>query len=53
MIAGKPHLYNLANDIHEDHDVAALHPEKVKELVAIVLKEHKPNNKFKITLPQL
>lgn len=27
-------LYNLANDIHEDHDRAAELPEKVKELQA-------------------
>ena len=53
MIAGKPHLYNLANDVHEDHDVAALHPEKVKELIEIVLKEHTPSKNFKITLPQI
>ena len=53
MIAGKPHLYNLANDIHEDHDVAAFHPEKVKELIEIVLKEHTPSEDFRITLPKL
>lgn len=27
-------LYNLANDIHEDHDLAASHPDKVRELQA-------------------
>ena len=53
VIAGKPHLYNLADDVHEDHDVAALHPEKVKELIEIVLKEHTPSKNFKITLPQI
>lgn len=29
-----PKLYNLAADIHEDHDLAAAMPEKVKELQA-------------------
>ena len=29
---GKPFLYNLAEDIHEDHDVAAEHPEIVKQM---------------------
>jgi arylsulfatase A-like enzyme len=28
-------LYNLANDIHEDHDLTATQPEKVKELQAL------------------
>jgi arylsulfatase A-like enzyme len=29
-----PELYNLADDIGEKHDLAATHPEKVKELMA-------------------
>ena len=29
-----PELYNLAEDIGEKHDLAATHPEKVKELMA-------------------
>lgn len=28
-------LYNLARDLHEDHDLASEHPEKVKELQAL------------------
>jgi len=32
--AGSVHLYNLAKDIHEDNDLAAQNPEKVKELSA-------------------
>lgn len=31
---GTVKLFNLAKDIHEDHDLAAEHPEKVKELAA-------------------
>jgi hypothetical protein len=29
-----PKLYNLAQDIHEDKDLSAINPEKVKELQA-------------------
>ncbi len=32
--AGSVQLYNLAKDIHEDNDVAAANPDKVKELTA-------------------
>lgn len=48
---GVSSLYNLATDIHEDHDVAAAHPDKVKKLEAIVHKAHLPNAYFKVTLP--
>ena len=53
MIAkrGKPELYNLATDIHEDHNVAYQHPEIVKELVEIVRREHIHNPHFKVTIP--
>jgi arylsulfatase A-like enzyme len=30
-----PKLYNVVTDVHEDHDVAATNPEKVKELQAL------------------
>lgn len=53
VVKGKPRLYNLANDIHEDHDIAAEHPEKVKELVEIVMREHRQNDLFPVTLPTL
>ena len=52
---GKCKLFNLANDIHEDHDVSAQHPEVVKELVKIIYEQHTtPDvNEFKtVTLPQ-
>lgn len=32
--AGSVHLYNLAKDIHEDNDLSAENPDKVKELSA-------------------
>lgn len=48
---GVPHLYNLDNDIHEDHDLATQHPEKVAELVDIVYREHTPSEHFSVTLP--
>lgn len=37
---GKCQLYDLATDLHEDHDLAADHPEIVRELVEIIHKEH-------------
>lgn len=48
---GKPELYNLADDIHEDHDVAAEHPDIVDRLVKIVRREHTPNPHFSVTVP--
>lgn len=33
-------LYNLATDIHEDNDVAAQHPDIVRELVDIIKAQH-------------
>lgn len=49
--SGKPELYNLADDIHENHNIAAEHPEIVKELVDIVRMEHRNSELFPITLP--
>lgn len=49
---GVPHLYNLATDIHEDNDVASENPQVVDELVAIVMREHRDNKLFPITLPK-
>ena len=48
---GTPHLYNLAEDLHEDRDVAARHPEITEQLIQIVRKEHRPSELFKVTLP--
>lgn len=49
---GVPHLYNLADDIHEDHDVAAQHPELVDQMKQVILREHRPNDLFPVTLPK-
>lgn len=48
---GVPHLYNLATDLHEDQDIAAAHPEVVKELIDIIKKEHTDSPDYKVTLP--
>lgn len=50
-INGIVHLYNLADDIHEDRDVAALHPDIVSRMKAIIRKEHIPSLMFPVTLP--
>lgn len=49
---GKPELYNLADDIHEDNDVAPQNPEIVTHLVEVIKKEHRENPHFKVTLPE-
>ncbi len=49
---GQCMLYDLATDLHEDHDVAAQNPKIVNELKAIIRKEHTNSNMFPITLPQ-
>lgn len=51
--AGQPHLYDLSKDLHEDNDIAAQHPEIVKELVAIIHSQHVESPYFKVTLPTL
>ena len=48
---GKPELYNLAEDIHEDHDVAAQHPDVVAAMKQIIKEQHTPSKHFKVTLP--
>lgn len=49
---GIPELYNLASDIHEDHDIAAKHPEIVSRLIDIIHREHIDNPDFPVTIPQ-
>ena len=49
---GEPHLYDLATDIHEDHDIAAQHPDIVEQMVGIIHREHRPSELFKVTLPE-
>lgn len=50
-IGGTPHLYHLASDPHEDHDVAAQHPDIVRELVAIARSQHTESPHFPVTMP--
>ena len=45
-------LFDLANDIHEDTNVASRYPKIVKELKDIVKKEHVPSPIFSVTLPK-
>ena len=49
---GEVHLYDLANDLHEDHDVAAAHPEVVKKMKAFIKQDHTDSPLFRVTLPQ-
>ena len=48
---GKPFLYNLKDDIHEDNDLGAIYPDKLAELIRIVHQEHTDSKLFPITLP--
>lgn len=45
-------LYDLASDIHEDHDVAAQHPDIVAQMVEVIYREHKDSPLFNVTLPE-
>ena len=52
---GKCRLYDLRKDLHEDHDVAAQHPDVVKKMVDIIYKEHTASNVplfNEVTLPK-
>lgn len=49
---GVPHLYDLKNDLHENHDIAGQHSEIVNRMVDIIYQEHRPSELFKVTLPQ-
>ena len=49
---GKPHLYDLSKDVHEDNDIAEQHPEIVKQMVGIAHSQHTESPYFKVTLPE-
>ena len=49
---GKPSLYNLKTDIHEDNDIALQHPDIVEKMKAIIFEQHTPNPYFSVTLPE-
>lgn len=48
---GEPHLYNLADDLHEDNDISLLHPDITAAMIDIIYAEHRPSSLFKVTLP--
>ena len=48
---GKPHLYDLSVDVHEDNDLAAQHPDIVKQMVEIAHSQHTESPYFKVTMP--
>jgi arylsulfatase A-like enzyme len=49
---GKPYLYDLSKDIHEDNDIAESNPEIVRRMIEIIKKEHTPSPYFTVTLPE-
>ncbi|WP_291589879.1 arylsulfatase [Bacteroides sp.] len=49
---GKPSLYNLKTDIHEDNDIALQHPDIVEKMKAIIFEQHTPNQHFSVMLPK-
>ncbi len=51
VVKGVPRLYDLASDLHEDHDLAAQHPELVGQMTAIIRAQHTPSELFRVTLP--
>lgn len=48
---GKPALYDLATDPHEDHDLAEKHPDMVRKLVQKIYDDHTDSPLFPVTLP--
>jgi arylsulfatase A-like enzyme len=49
---GIPYLYNLDVDLHEDNDIAAVHPGLVQTMISILRLEHTPSPHFNVTLPE-
>lgn len=49
---GTPYLYDLSNDVHEDHNIAAVHPDIVKQMKEIIKREHRDSGIFPVTLPE-
>lgn len=50
---GIPELYDLQTDLHEDHDMARLHPKQVEQMIRVLHREHRPHALFPVTLPHL
>ncbi len=51
-VKGEPRLYNLAEDIHEDNDIASEHPDIVKQMIEIANAEHTESEYFRVTMPK-
>ncbi len=51
--SGKPLLYNLALDIHEDTDIASQHPDIVRKMLNVIHEQHIDNPNFKVTIPPM
>lgn len=51
---GNVKLFDLATDVHEDHDVAAQHPDIVKKMKDIIYEQHVDSDvsNFQITMPK-
>ena len=49
---GTPYLYDLSNDVHEDHNIAAAHPDIVKQMKEIIKREYRDSGIFPVTLPE-
>ena len=49
---GQCTLYDLATDLHEDHDLSAKYPEILQQMKDIVKKEHVDSNIFHVTVPE-
>lgn len=52
VIKGVPRLYDLSVDLHEDHDIAAQHPDIVKQMIDIIYHEHVDSSTYPVTLPK-
>lgn len=52
VIKGVPRLYDLSVDLHEDHDIAAQHPDIVKQMIDIIYQEHVDSSTYPVTLPK-
>ena len=48
---GNCKLFDLANDIHEDNDVAAQYPEVLNKMKQIIREQHTNSSLFQVTLP--
>ena len=49
---GRPALYDLSTDLHEDHDLSSRYPGILRRLLGYVRKAHTDNIHFRVTLPQ-